>query len=485
MGHLPCLNVKLAAAGAEDGQHVGCVARLTALLVALCCTMQMSFRFPQLPPQQLSKLVPTAGPEALDLMAAMCQWDPKKRPTAVQALQHPYFCVGIRSLPTQSAAAALKERLSAASAAAAGMAAGAGGKGRPLQQVQVPQAQVHQKQAQRALPFGSPTADESSGSGLSEATASGPGKVSLAAPSALSLAQVPADNRAHAGTSLPALPAALPAVAAGVGATGMLGAAAADGGAPSGDPLRRLAQLRQSARGNKLPPAGQAAPGQAYLAAPPRQRAAFGSMCRHQHASAHAAAGMAGAGGFHLAGASGGAVGLASVRRWVGGAEGLDPQLKRALRGWLTGEPSCTVVNNPSCPCLPQRSSRHRPSYAGEKEAAMVRPLAVPLAQGHQLSFPVKGQQRLVAAAGGPARAALQAGGSSDAPTKAVLPRSQLWQGQAAGVDSLDGFVAGGAPAPAAGTGAIEPTREGGVTLGRQRVMALAQRFKLAAMNKV
>ncbi len=115
----------------------------------------------------------------------------------------------------------------------------------------------------------------------------------------------------------------------------------------------------------------------------------------------------------------------------------------------------------------------------------MVRPVAVPLAQGHQLSFPVKGQQRLVAAPGGPARAALQAGGSSDAPTKAVLPRSQLWQGQAAGVDSLDGFVAGGAPAPAAGTGAAEPAREGGVTLGRQRVMALAQRLKLAAMNKV
>ncbi|KAL4442679.1 hypothetical protein ABPG77_006673 [Micractinium sp. CCAP 211/92] len=319
---------------------------------------QMSFRFPQLPPQPLSKLVPTAGPEAVELMAAMCQWDPKKRPTAVQALQHPYFCVGIRCLPTQPAVAALKERLAAASAAAAGMAAGAGGKGRPLQQVQVQQTQVQQKQAQRALPFGSPTADESSASGLPGATASGPGKASLAAPSALSLAQVPADNRAQAGASLPALPAALPSVAAGVGATGMLGAAAADGGAPSGDPLRRLAQLRQAAGGNKLPPAGQAAPGQAYLAAPPRQRAAVGSMCRHQHASAHAAAGMAGTGGFYLAGASGGAVGLASVR-----------------------------------------SSRNRPSYAGEKEAAM------------------------------------------------------LWQGQAAGVDSLDGFVAGGAPAPAAGTG--------------------------------
>lgn len=32
-------------------------------------------------------------------MTAMCQWDPIKRPTAVQALQHPYFQVGIRAQP--------------------------------------------------------------------------------------------------------------------------------------------------------------------------------------------------------------------------------------------------------------------------------------------------------------------------------------------------------------------------------------------------
>lgn len=48
----------------------------------------------------LARLVPMASPEAIELMTAMCSWDPKKRPTAVQALQHPYFQVSRgRGLP--------------------------------------------------------------------------------------------------------------------------------------------------------------------------------------------------------------------------------------------------------------------------------------------------------------------------------------------------------------------------------------------------
>lgn len=44
------------------------------------------------PPGLVSTLqVVTASPEAIELMTAMCAWDPKRRPTAVQALQHPYF----------------------------------------------------------------------------------------------------------------------------------------------------------------------------------------------------------------------------------------------------------------------------------------------------------------------------------------------------------------------------------------------------------
>jgi serine/threonine protein kinase len=59
----------------------------------------MNFRFPQFQATPLAKLVTNASPEAIDLMTAMCQWDPIKRPTAVQALQHPYFQVGIRAQP--------------------------------------------------------------------------------------------------------------------------------------------------------------------------------------------------------------------------------------------------------------------------------------------------------------------------------------------------------------------------------------------------
>ncbi|KAG2485704.1 hypothetical protein HYH03_015589 [Edaphochlamys debaryana] len=56
----------------------------------------MNFRFPQFAPTPLSKIITNACPEAIDLMTQLCQWDPNRRPTAVQALQHPYFAVGVR-----------------------------------------------------------------------------------------------------------------------------------------------------------------------------------------------------------------------------------------------------------------------------------------------------------------------------------------------------------------------------------------------------
>ncbi|KAF5901165.1 serine/threonine-protein kinase MAK isoform X1 [Clarias magur] len=54
----------------------------------------MNFRFPQCVPTPLKTLIPNASTEALTLMKDLLHWDPKKRPTAVQALRYPYFQVG-------------------------------------------------------------------------------------------------------------------------------------------------------------------------------------------------------------------------------------------------------------------------------------------------------------------------------------------------------------------------------------------------------
>ncbi|XP_028289261.1 serine/threonine-protein kinase MAK isoform X2 [Parambassis ranga] len=54
----------------------------------------MNFRFPQCVPTHLKTLIPNASNEAITLMKDLLQWDPKKRPTAVQALRYPYFQVG-------------------------------------------------------------------------------------------------------------------------------------------------------------------------------------------------------------------------------------------------------------------------------------------------------------------------------------------------------------------------------------------------------
>eukprot|EP00066_Takifugu_rubripes_P016885 XP_011606151.1 PREDICTED: serine/threonine-protein kinase MAK [Takifugu rubripes] len=54
----------------------------------------MNFRFPQCVPTHLKTLIPHASNEAIALMRDLLQWDPKKRPTAVQSLRYPYFQVG-------------------------------------------------------------------------------------------------------------------------------------------------------------------------------------------------------------------------------------------------------------------------------------------------------------------------------------------------------------------------------------------------------
>ncbi|GAB4846285.1 hypothetical protein Ancab_025285 [Ancistrocladus abbreviatus] len=51
----------------------------------------MSYQFPQLPGVHLSMLIPSASKDAISLITSLCSWDPSKRPTAAEVLQHPFF----------------------------------------------------------------------------------------------------------------------------------------------------------------------------------------------------------------------------------------------------------------------------------------------------------------------------------------------------------------------------------------------------------
>lgn len=52
---------------------------------------KMNFRFPQCTGISLRELMPSASHEAIDLISKMLAWDPAKRPTAAECLEHPYF----------------------------------------------------------------------------------------------------------------------------------------------------------------------------------------------------------------------------------------------------------------------------------------------------------------------------------------------------------------------------------------------------------
>jgi protein kinase len=58
----------------------------------------MNFKFPRFAQQPLRNFIPNASPEALQLITDLLAYDPRKRPTAAQALQYPYFQVG-QSIP--------------------------------------------------------------------------------------------------------------------------------------------------------------------------------------------------------------------------------------------------------------------------------------------------------------------------------------------------------------------------------------------------
>ncbi|XP_062233751.1 cyclin-dependent kinase F-4-like isoform X1 [Phragmites australis] len=49
------------------------------------------FQFPQCESIHLSEVVPSASEDAINLISWLCSWDPQRRPTAVEALQHPFF----------------------------------------------------------------------------------------------------------------------------------------------------------------------------------------------------------------------------------------------------------------------------------------------------------------------------------------------------------------------------------------------------------
>ncbi|KAL5746611.1 hypothetical protein ACOSP7_027757 [Xanthoceras sorbifolium] len=50
-----------------------------------------NYQYPQFPGVDLSMLLPTANDNAISLIKSLCSWDPSKRPTASEALKHPFF----------------------------------------------------------------------------------------------------------------------------------------------------------------------------------------------------------------------------------------------------------------------------------------------------------------------------------------------------------------------------------------------------------
>ena len=56
---------------------------------------RMGFKYPKFVTTPLENLVRNASPEAIQLMTDLMNFDPNKRPTCSQALQYPFFTVGI------------------------------------------------------------------------------------------------------------------------------------------------------------------------------------------------------------------------------------------------------------------------------------------------------------------------------------------------------------------------------------------------------
>ncbi|XP_044506708.1 cyclin-dependent kinase F-4-like [Mangifera indica] len=57
----------------------------------LLLARSLRYQFPELPGVNLSRFMPSVSEDAVSLISWLCSWDPCKRPTAAQALQHPFF----------------------------------------------------------------------------------------------------------------------------------------------------------------------------------------------------------------------------------------------------------------------------------------------------------------------------------------------------------------------------------------------------------
>lgn len=51
----------------------------------------MNYQFPEFAGADLSALIPSASKDAINLITSLCSWSPVARPTASEALQHPFF----------------------------------------------------------------------------------------------------------------------------------------------------------------------------------------------------------------------------------------------------------------------------------------------------------------------------------------------------------------------------------------------------------
>lgn len=51
----------------------------------------INYQFPQVATADLSVLIPSRSDDAINLIKSLCSWDPCKRPSAAEALQHPFF----------------------------------------------------------------------------------------------------------------------------------------------------------------------------------------------------------------------------------------------------------------------------------------------------------------------------------------------------------------------------------------------------------